>query len=95
MALTNRQLNFLRHSPIPPGGHRLDLALALVSATATDVARDTGFSAQWLSDVRRGRIELPTIGNARRLAKYFGCYIDDLFPDPADVPEPERERVPA
>ncbi len=44
------------------------------------MARGVGLPQPYISDVARGRYQTITLRNARKLAEYFGCAIDDLFP---------------
>lgn len=48
--------------------------------TQVAVADACGFSQPYLSDIVRGRYETITVENARKLAEFFGCTIEDLFP---------------
>lgn len=80
MSLTPRQLKSLRAAPIGSSGNRLAGAIALADVTQADLARTVGMTQQYVNDVTRGRWQTITVENARRLANYFGCAIEDLFP---------------
>lgn len=80
MALTNRQLQELRQSSVGPSGNRLAEAMRLVDIKQVALAEQTGLSQPYISDVARGRHTTITVDNARPLAEYFGCAIEDLFP---------------
>lgn len=80
--LTNAQIRSLRSLPGQASGNRLGFAIRLARMTQGDLARATGFSQPYISDVVRGRYGTITLGNARRFAQYFGCTLEDLFPPP-------------
>lgn len=46
----------------------------------SDVAAATGFTSPQLSDIERGDYKDVPLENCRRLADFFGCAIEDLFP---------------
>ena len=79
--LSKKQLALLRaNSAKLPGWNRLGLAISLAGVTQGVVARAVGLPQPYISDVARGRYQTITLRNARKLADYFGCAIDDLFP---------------
>lgn len=80
--LTPEQLETLRSVPALGTGtsNRLRLALALTGAKQTDVAEETGIPAPNLSGIVTGRQAGTHVETARKLANYFGCRIEDLFP---------------
>lgn len=82
--LTDDQLGILRSAPLQASGNRLGFALRLARITQGSLARATGFSQPYISDVVRSRYGTITLDNAWRFARYFGCAIEDLFPPPPD-----------
>lgn len=81
MALTGRQLRELRAFPIE-GGNRVARAFQLAGVTQAQVAEAIGETQPYISDVARGRYITITVTKARKFAEYFGCTIEDLFPEP-------------
>lgn len=80
MPLTQAQLEELRGTPPSLAGNRISKAVDLAGLRQGEVAEAIGFSQPYISDVIRGRYPEITLGNARRLAEFFGCAIEDLFP---------------
>ena len=78
--LETRQLKSLRAAPIPEVGNRVALAVELTGKKQGDVADDLEMSQSQLSDICRGRFPDPQLSTLRKLAAYFGCQIEDLFP---------------
>lgn len=75
--LTRKQLTILRRMPAPHG-NRLREARKLAGKTQVEVAAAVGISQGALSDLeRRANVMLAT---AQRLASYYGCRIEDVFP---------------
>lgn len=77
--MTSTQLKQLRTAAVTDG-NRLGLAFSLDTRTQADCARATGFSAQYINDVKAGRIQSVTVENAHKFAEFFDCAIEDLFP---------------
>ena len=80
--LTEKQLVRLRAAPATPGSNRLGLAMSLMRVSQATVGRAVGMPQPYISDVVRGRYRTITLVNALRFARYFGCGVEDLFPDP-------------
>lgn len=78
--MTNSQLRELRRRRVGPSGNRLVSAFDLDGRPQTQCARETGFSQQYISDVKAGRIQTVGVDNAHKFAAYFDCAIEDLFP---------------
>ena len=75
--LTPKQLAILRRAPAQ-NGNRLREARKLAGKTQVEVAAAIGISQGALSDIeRRDNVMLAT---AQRLARYYGCTIEDVFP---------------
>lgn len=76
--LTEQQLAIVRSEP---GSNRMARAMGLTRVTQTTLADAIGLSQPYVSDVIRGRYRTITVANARKFADFFGCSIDDLFPE--------------
>lgn len=79
MALTAKQLRDLRDTVIEDG-NRVARAFELAGVTQMEVAVATELPQPYISDVVRSRYKTITVENAHKLAQYFGCSIEDLFP---------------
>ncbi len=77
---TYDQLQELRNAPIDASGNRVAQAMALAEVKQIAVAAATGLPQPYISDVVRGRYKTITVENAHKLAEFFGCAIEDLFP---------------
>ena len=80
--LTKKQLVRLRAASVPPGSNRVGLAISLSGVSQGTLGREVGMNQAYVSDIVRGRYRTITVVNARRFARYFGCSVEDLFPDP-------------
>lgn len=82
MPLTDEQLAVLR--AVPPEGtgtrNRLRIAIALTGAKQMDIAEETGIPQSNLSGIVTGRQAGMNLQTAQKLATFFGCTTDDLFP---------------
>jgi transcriptional regulator with XRE-family HTH domain len=78
--LTTEQLQAMRAVPLGTMPNKLRIALALADAKQTDIAESTGVAASYVSDVVNGRYASLPLETARRIATFFGCAIEDLFP---------------
>lgn len=79
--LTAEQLNALRLVPLMDMPNKVRLALTLTQAQQQQVVEETGILYPTLSKIVTGKSgDGVSIGNARKLADYFGCEVDDLFP---------------
>ena len=76
--LTKQQLEIVRSEP---GPNRMARAMGLTRVTQTTLANAIGLSQPYVSDVIRGRYRTITVANARKFANFFGCSIEDLFPE--------------
>ena len=86
--LTPQQLATLRSEP---GPNRVARAMEMTGVTQTALAAEIGLTQAYVSDVVRQRHRTITVANARKFARYFGCSIDDLFPDDAEESPEERD----
>lgn len=80
MGLTPQQLRRLRGEPTD--GNRIASARHLLGVTQVEMARTTGLTQSQLSDLERARYVNTRLQIAHRLADYFGCAIEDIFPRP-------------
>jgi DNA-binding XRE family transcriptional regulator len=78
--LSADQLAALRAVPIGSMPNKLRVAIALVQAKQMEIAAETGYPAQSLSRLVTGQVGDPELATCHKLAAYFGCYIEDLFP---------------
>lgn len=79
--LNEQQLAALRLSEATP--NRLRVAMALLHVTQVQLAAALGVEQSFISKVVRGRYSRLDLRFGQRLAAYFGCSVDDLFPLPA------------
>jgi transcriptional regulator with XRE-family HTH domain len=78
--MTAKQRAQLRDVSPWPSGNRLGAAFILDGRSQMECSRETGFSPQYISDVKAGRFDYPSLENAHRFASFFGCAIEELFP---------------
>lgn len=78
--LTPEQLDALRAVPLGAMPNKLRIALALTRVRQVAVADATDIATPNLSALVNGDYKTLTIDTARKLAEYFGCAIEDLFP---------------
>lgn len=81
--LEPKQLKALRNIEAPEFGNRVAQAIRMTDKNQTEVAADLGMSPSQLSDLCRGRWPDPKLSTLQKLADYFGCLIEDLFPSKA------------
>jgi transcriptional regulator with XRE-family HTH domain len=78
--LNGEQLKQLRTAP--RSGNRVRLARELAGLTQVQMAEQIGYTQPFISSIENGRYGdggLPT-ETSRRLAEFFDCFIEDLFP---------------
>jgi transcriptional regulator with XRE-family HTH domain len=61
-------------------GNRLAQAFHLDGRSQMECANATGFTPQYISNVKNGRFQNLTLDNAHRFASFFDCPIEVLFP---------------
>jgi transcriptional regulator with XRE-family HTH domain len=81
--LEREQLRRLRNTTVPETGNRVALAIELTGKKQGEVAGDLEMPQSQLSDIARGRFQDPKLSTVHKLAIYFGCQIEDLFPSRA------------
>lgn len=81
MALEPKAVRKLQRTTLAAGEpNKVKQAVRLSGKTQGEVAADLGFTDSYFSNVVRGKFEDIGLTNARKIADYFGCAIDDLFP---------------
>lgn len=78
--MTPEQIQALRAVPLGEMPNKLRVAFALQGVTQTDAAEQAGLTGSRLSLLVNGKYRTVTVDEAGRLAKFFGCHIEDLFP---------------
>lgn len=78
--MTPKQLRELRGRKLAGTGNKLADAFSIVGCTRTECGDETGFTAQYIHDMLKGRYKNISIDNARKFSDFFGCAIEDLFP---------------
>jgi len=81
--LEAKHIRTLRQSEVPVSGNRVALAIELTDKKQVEVAEEIGMPQSQLSDITRGRFPDPKLSTLQKLADYFGCAIEDLFPSRA------------
>lgn len=77
--LNGEQLSALRMAPLT-GANKLAIAIALVGTTQEQIEAATGIRQAYVSAIVNARYSKLPLETARKLAGYFGCAIEDLFP---------------
>lgn len=77
--LTPEQIQALQAVPLSGMPNKVRIALTLAQAKQSDVSDETGIPAYSLSKIVNG-ITTTSLDNAQKLAAYFGCAPNDLFP---------------
>lgn len=77
--LTARQINHLVNEPTS-GRNRLQLARTLAGLTQVEMSAAIGLTQPHISTLERGDYSDLPLETARRIAAFFGCGIEDLFP---------------
>ena len=78
--LTAKQLRQLRVHPLGGYNNRLAAAIRITKTVQSEMAKATGLSQQYISDVANARYRTITVERAHVFADFFGCLIEDLFP---------------
>ena len=81
--LTKSHVNTLRKSPATK--ERLGRAIDLAGITQHQVALGVECSDSYVSELVKGQYETVTLDMAWKLADFFQCRIEDLFPNPEEV----------
>lgn len=86
--LTAEQLDELRATP-HDGANRVRLARQFLKVTQLDVEAATALKQSFISAIENGKYSDLPLETSRRLARYFGCAIEDLFPARRDEGQPQ------
>lgn len=79
--LTPEQLTALRAVPVTADlPNRIRIAMALADVTQVEVAEGVELTQATVSDIRNGKYNDLKHSTVQRLASFFGCAIEDLFP---------------
>jgi DNA-binding Xre family transcriptional regulator len=80
--LTTEQITALRAVPLTGTGmvNRLRIAIALAQVKQAEIVDETGIPAPNLSYLVNGKYGNLHVETAHKLAAFFGCQIEDLFP---------------
>lgn len=79
--LTGKQLQELRRVRLSEDSpNRVYAAMKLVGVTQKEIENATGIAQPYVSNIVNGKHSKLPLETARRLARFFGCSIEDLFP---------------
>lgn len=83
--LDANQIEALKTAPLGGLANRLQIAFAMADAPGrrvrqADACAATGLSPSAMSKLVKGAYQSLDIEHARKLADYFGCAMEDLFP---------------
>jgi plasmid maintenance system antidote protein VapI len=76
--LSSHHLTTLRKEPVT--GNRMGKAIELAGITQRTVARAIDAPESYISDLVRQRYKAITVPNAHKIAGFFQCSIEDIFP---------------
>ena len=82
--LTTEQLESLQRAPLGRLANRLPIAFALTGSKQAEACEATGLSASHMSKLVNGLTSV-SVEHAHKLADFFGCSIEDVFPAKAEV----------
>jgi DNA-binding XRE family transcriptional regulator len=85
MKLTREQVSALRSVPLGSMPNKVGLALTMTGTTQTEVSDAIDLPRPNISKIVNGRYEGLQLETSRKLAEYFGCAIEDLFPAREEV----------
>jgi DNA-binding XRE family transcriptional regulator len=78
--LTRSTLRRLKDEDVPDEPNRLRRAMALVEITQDALADAIDIPQSTISKIVNGQMPRLPLAQAQRLAEFFGCQTDDLFP---------------
>lgn len=78
--LTRKQLAELKAAKLV-GANKLKKAIDLAKSTQEQVADGIGVSQSHVTEIANGNYSKLPLETARDLSKFFGCQIEDLFPE--------------
>ncbi len=77
--LTRKQLATLRAAKLE-GANKLKKAIELAEVTQVQVADGIGSKQSHVSEIANGNYSRLPLETSQKLARFFGCQIEDLFP---------------
>lgn len=78
--LSKHQVRRLRATPLGDAPNRLRLAMDALEVTEEQVEAGCGVSQSNINKLLNGNRPNPSRDTMSRLAQFFGCLMDDLFP---------------
>lgn len=79
--LTAEQIEALRSVPLGDMPNKLRVALGMTKTRQSEVSEETRIAQPNLSGIVNGRYGTLRVDTARKIAEFFGCAIEDLFPE--------------
>lgn len=76
--LSSHHISTLRKEPVTQ--NRMGKAIELAGVTQRTVARAIDVPESYVSDLVRQRYKAITVPNAHKIAGFFKCHIEDIFP---------------
>ena len=83
--LTPAQIDAMRALPMGDMPNKLRVAIKLAGITQAELSESIDEQQPYVSDIVRGRWQTITVTKARKFAEFFGCAIEDLFPERESV----------
>lgn len=78
--MTTEQIQALRAVPLGDKPNRLALAFAIEGAKQIDVCQAAQISEPRMSLLVNGKARKVSVAEAGRIARFFDCAIEDIFP---------------
>lgn len=78
--LSPEQLDTLRRAPLN-GPNKLALAMVLANVRQEQIVDKTRLTQGYISKIKNGRYQELKDPAKQELAEFFGCTVDDLFPE--------------
>lgn len=78
--LKREQLKALRAVPLGDMPNKVKLALALTGAKQQDICEEKDIPPSVLSTIATGKTASCMLDTAQKIADFFGCTTDDIFP---------------
>lgn len=78
--LTPEQIEALRAVPLGDMPNKIRIALALANARQADLCEGIDITPSQSSVLVNGKYGTVTIDMAQKVAQFFGCSTDDIFP---------------
>lgn len=77
--LNREQVEQLRREPVA-AHNRLGLAMELAGVTQVQLAEGADLTQPYVSQILNGKTPRLPLATAQRIASFFGCAIEDIFP---------------